>query len=88
MKNMGPNNWKKWSDLMKAATQNFIDVFGEEEVRTWYFEVWNEPDGWPMDQLDVFYKMYDVFVDAVTSVNDEFRVGGPACYHEYFLRPF
>ena len=29
MKNMGPNNWKKWSDLMKAATQNFIDVFGE-----------------------------------------------------------
>ena len=88
MKNMGPNNWKKWSDLMKAATQNFIDVFGEEEVRTWYFEVWNEPDGWPMDQLGVFYKMYDVFVDAVTSVNDEFRVGGPACYHEYFLRPF
>ncbi len=88
MKNMGPNNWKKWSDLMKAATQNFIDVFGEEEVRTWYFEVWNEPDGWPMDQLDVFYKMYDVFVDAVTSINDEFRVGGPACYHEYFLRPF
>ena len=88
MKNMGPNNWRKWSDLMKAATQNFIDVFGEEEVRTWYFEVWNEPDGWPMDQLDVFYKMYDVFVDAVTSVNDELRVGGPACYHEYFLRPF
>ena len=88
MKNLGPNNWKKWSDLMKAATQNFIDVFGEEEVRTWYFEVWNEPDGWPIDQLDVFYKMYDVFVDAVTSVNDEFRVGGPACYHEYFLRPF
>ena len=88
MKNMGPNNWKKWSELMKAATQNFIDVFGEEEVQTWYFEVWNEPDGWPMNQLDVFYKMYDVFVDAVTSVNDEFRVGGPACYHEYFLRPF
>ena len=88
MPNVGPNDWKKWSDLMKAATQNFVDVFGEEEVQTWYFEVWNEPDGWPLDQLDVFYKMYDVFVDAVTSVNDEFRVGGPACYHEYFLRPF
>jgi xylan 1,4-beta-xylosidase len=88
MQNMGPNDWKKWSDLMKAATQNFIDVFGAEEVRTWYFEVWNEPDGWPQDQMDVFYKMYDVFVDAVTSVNNEFRVGGPACYHDYFLRPF
>lgn len=88
MRNTGPNNWQKWSDLMKAATQNFIDVFGAEEVRTWYFEVWNEPDGWPVDELDVFFKMYDVFVDAVTSVDAQLRVGGPACYHDYFLRPF
>ena len=88
MRNTGPNDWDKWSDLMKAATRNFIEVFGEEEVRTWYFEVWNEPDGWPMEQMDVFYKMYDVFVDAVTSVDPQLRVGGPACYHEYFLRPF
>lgn len=88
MRNTGPNDWKKWSDLMKAATRNFIVEFGKEEVRTWYFEVWNEPDGWPMDQMHVFYKMYDVFVDAVTSVDSQLRVGGPACYHEYFLRPF
>jgi|GEM_PF-322918 len=88
MRNTGPNDWDKWSDLMKAATRNFIEVFGREEVRTWYFEVWNEPDGWPMDQIDVFYKMYDVFVDAVISVDSNLRVGGPACYHEYFLRPF
>ncbi|NOU61292.1 GH39 family glycosyl hydrolase [Marinifilum caeruleilacunae] len=88
MRNTGPNDWKKWSDLMKAATKNFIDEFGHEEVRSWYFEVWNEPDGWPLDQMDTFYKMYDVFVDAVTSVDSELKVGGPACYHEYFLRPF
>ncbi|OUU47893.1 MAG: hypothetical protein CBC28_05315 [Flavobacteriaceae bacterium TMED68] len=88
MINSGPNNWKKWSDLMKAATQNFIDEFGIEEVRSWYFEVWNEPDGWPEEQWYVFYKMYDVFVDAVTSVDSRLRVGGPACYHEYFLKPF
>jgi len=88
MRNTGPNDWEKWSDLMKAASRNFINTFGEEEVRTWYFEVWNEPDGWPLEQLDVFYKMYDVFVDAVTSVDSNLCVGGPACYHEYFLRPF
>jgi len=88
MRNTGPNDWAKWSDLMKAATQNFIDSFGREEVRTWYFEVWNEPDGWPVEEMDVFFKMYDVFVDAVTSIDPELKVGGPACYHEYFLRPF
>ena len=86
--NSGPNNWKKWSDLMKAATQNFIEEFGIDEVRSWYFEVWNEPDGWPENEWHVFYKMYDVFVDAVTSVDSKLRVGGPACYHEYFLKPF
>ncbi len=88
LRNTGPNDWKKWSDLMKAATQNFIDEFGKEEVESWYFEVWNEPDGWPIDQLEVFFKMYDTFVDAVTSVNSTIKVGGPACYHEHFLRPF
>ena len=88
MVNTGPKDWKKWSDLMKTTTQNLIDVFGAEEVRTWYFEVWNEPDGWPKDQLEVFYKMYDEFVAAVTSVDPQLKVGGPACYHEYFLRPF
>ena len=88
MINTGPKDWRKWSDLMKATTQNFINEFGIEEVRTWYFEVWNEPDGWPENQWEVFYKMYDVFVDAVTSIDSELKVGGPACYHEYFLKPF
>ncbi len=88
MTNTGPNDWKKWSDLMKATTQNFINEFGVDEVRSWYFEVWNEPDGWPEEELEVFYRMYDVFVDAVTSVDSKLIVGGPACYHEYFLKPF
>ena len=34
--NTGPNDWKKWSDLMKAITQNFIDQVGTEEVRSWF----------------------------------------------------
>ncbi len=88
MINTGPNDWEKWSGLMKATTQNFIDEFGIDEVRTWYFEVWNEPDGWPEKEWEVFYKMYDIFVDAVTSVDSKLKVGGPACYHEYFLKPF
>ena len=32
--------------------------------------------------------MYDVFVGTVKSVDSEKRVGGPACYHEYFLKSF
>lgn len=84
----GPRDWDKWYNLIKDFTQNLVNTFGLQEVRTWYFEVWNEPDSWPFDELDVFFKMYDVFVHAVTSVDDKLKVGGPACFHEWFLKHF
>ena len=84
----GPKDWRKWRDLLRSFTQNLADTFGLDEIRNWYFEVWNEPDSWPQDDLATFFKMYDVFVDAVKSVDPALRVGGPACYHETFLRDF
>lgn len=86
--NDGPKDWDKWHNLLVAFTQNLINTFGAEEVRTWYFEVWNEPDGWERTKIQTFYKMYDVFVDAVTSVDTQLKVGGPACYHEWFMKEF
>ncbi len=88
VKNSGPEDWNKWHDLLVAFTENLILTFGADEVRTWYFEVWNEPDGWKHSDIQVFYKLYDVFVDAVTSVDPLLKVGGPACYHEWFLKEF
>lgn len=88
VKNEGPEDWNKWHDLLVAFTENLIETFGANEVRTWYFEVWNEPDGWKQTEIQTFYKLYDVFVDAVTSVDPELKVGGPACYHESFLKEF
>ncbi|NQU53757.1 MAG: hypothetical protein HQ522_14605 [Bacteroidetes bacterium] len=88
IKNAGPKDWDKWHDLLSAFTKNLIETFGAEEVRTWYFEVWNEPDGWKQSDIETFYKLYDVFVDAITSVDQELKVGGPACYHDWFLKNF
>jgi len=88
VKNSGPEDWIKWRNLLIAFTENLIDTFGADEVRTWYFEVWNEPDGWNQSEIHVFYRLYDVFVDAVTSVDPELKVGGPACYHEWFMKEF
>lgn len=84
----GPADWNKWRELLRAFTQNLLDTFGLDEIRTWYFEVWNEPDGWPVEDLPTFFRMYDIFVDVVTSVDDKLRVGGPGCYSLYFLRDF
>jgi len=84
----GPNNWEKWYNLIKNFVKNLIDRFGAEEVRSWYFEVWNEPDNFPIEELSTFFKMYDVFVDAVTSIDNQLKVGGPACFTPAFLTHF
>uniref|UniRef100_UPI0032165065 GH39 family glycosyl hydrolase n=1 Tax=uncultured Draconibacterium sp. TaxID=1573823 RepID=UPI0032165065 len=88
VKNAGPDDWNKWHNLLVAFTKNLVETFGVEEVRTWYFEVWNEPDGWKHTDISTFYKLYDVFVDAVKSVDSGLKVGGPACYHEWFMKEF
>ena len=83
-----PVDWDRWTQLLRALVENLIDTFGIEEIRTWYFEVWNEPDGWPIDQLETFFRLYDVFTHVVKSYDSELRVGGPACFHTEFLRNF
>ncbi len=83
-----PRDWAMWEELLHKFMQNLVDTFGKEEMRTWYFEVWNEPDGWDLEHLDVFYRLYDVFAAVVKSYDKDFRVGGPACYHIYFMRDF
>ena len=88
IKNAGPEDWGKWHDLLTAFAKNLIVTFGAEEVRTWYFEVWNKPDGWNRSDIETFYKLYDVFADALTSVDPALNVGGPACYHEWFPKNF
>jgi xylan 1,4-beta-xylosidase len=61
-------------------TRHFTDRYGANEVRKWYFEVWNEPnlDGfWPAGQEE-YFKLYDHTVRAVKRVDESYRVGGPA----------
>lgn len=71
----------KWGALVKAFTQHVVDRYGIDEVRQWYFEVWNEPnldfgffDGTKSD----YFNLYKVTAEAVKSVDKELRVGGPA----------
>jgi xylan 1,4-beta-xylosidase len=39
-----PRNYEKWGALIKNLTEHFTERYGAEEVKTWYFEVWNEPN--------------------------------------------
>lgn len=74
-----PKDYEKWAALIKNLTQHFTDRYGAEEVKTWYFEVWNEPnlDGFWAGTQEEYFKLYKYSVNAVKSVNPTYRVGGP-----------
>jgi xylan 1,4-beta-xylosidase len=76
-----PKDYKKWEDLIRNLTQHFTERYGAEEVKTWYFEVWNEPNlspsFWTGTQGD-YFKLYDFTARAIKSVNPTYKVGGPA----------
>jgi xylan 1,4-beta-xylosidase len=75
-----PKDYKKWEDLIHNLTLHFKERYGDEEVKTWYFEVWNEPNlsGFWSGTQDEYFKLYQYTVKAIKSINKEFRVGGPA----------
>jgi xylan 1,4-beta-xylosidase len=76
-----PKNYKKWEDLIRNLTLHFTERYGADEVKTWYFEVWNEPNltpwFWTGTQAD-YFKLYQYSANAIKSVNKDYRVGGPA----------
>ncbi len=75
-----PKSYDKWADLVKALTQHFTERYGKEEVKTWYFEVWNEPNhkSFFTGTQEDYLKIYDYSARAIKSVSQEYRVGGPA----------
>ncbi|SFD26194.1 xylan 1,4-beta-xylosidase [Chitinophaga sp. CF118] len=76
-----PKDYNKWGDLIQSLVKHWVERYGKEEVKKWYFEVWNEPnlkDGfWTGDQAE-YFKLYNVTANAIKSVSSAFKVGGPA----------
>ena len=76
-----PKDYKKWEDLIRNLTQHFKERYGDEEVKTWYFEVWNEPNltpGFWTGTQSEYFKLYEYAARGIKSVNPAYKVGGPA----------
>jgi xylan 1,4-beta-xylosidase len=70
-----------WRDLIAAFIHHIEDRYGKEEVRSWYFEVWNEPNlsgFWEGGDQQAYFALYDLTSKTIKSIDPELRVGGPA----------
>jgi xylan 1,4-beta-xylosidase len=76
-----PKSYDKWAGLIQHLATHFQERYGHDEVKTWYFEVWNEPDlhdGFWTGTKEDYFKLYTVTAKAIKSVSPDYRVGGPA----------
>ena len=75
-----PKSYDEWELLVSAFTSHVVERYGLDEVRKWYFEVWNEPNlsGFWSGTQDEYWKLYTASAKAVKGVDAQLRIGGPA----------
>lgn len=72
---------KKWAGLVDAFVRHAQERYGKEEVRSWFFEVWNEPnlDGfWEKADQKVYFELFDITSRTIKAIDPALRVGGPS----------
>jgi xylan 1,4-beta-xylosidase len=73
-----PKDYQNWSELVFQLVDHLRQRYGDAEVKTWLWEVWNEPDiGYWKGTRGEYFKLYDFSVDAVLRALPEARIGGP-----------
>lgn len=75
-----PKSLERWKELICTVTAHCMERYGEECVKEWYFEVWNEPDlpFFEPRSTAEYFKLYDATAEGIKSVSNDLRVGGPA----------
>jgi len=71
---------KQWHQFIIGLTEHLEERYGEEELKTWYFECFNEPNVvkyfW-MQGIPALLNYWDASSEAIKEVNSEYKVGGP-----------
>lgn len=74
-----PKSMEKWCNLLLNFFRHIINRYGVEEVLTWYFEFWNEPEynklfwaGTSMEFFNLFYESYKV----IKNIHPKIKLGG------------
>jgi xylan 1,4-beta-xylosidase len=74
-----PKDYAKWGELVYQWVRHEVEKHGGDEVASWYWEVWNEPDiSYWHGSPEEYNKLYDYAAAAVKRALPQAKVGGPA----------
>ena len=71
-----PKDYKKWGDLVYNWVKHSVARYGKKEVESWYWEVWNEPNGYWKGTMEEYFKLYDYAADGLKRALPTARIGG------------
>lgn len=91
-----PRDYEEWAAFIKLFLNHVIERYGRGEVRTWFFEVWNEPNlggpgspfGFWSGSKEEYFKLYNVTANAIKEIDASLRVGGPATSNNAWIPEF
>lgn len=72
-----PKDYNKWRELVYQWVKHSVERYGKAEVESWYWEVWNEPNGYWKGTREEFFKLYDYACDGLKKALPAARIGGP-----------
>ncbi|KAI1339435.1 glycoside hydrolase family 39 protein [Xylariaceae sp. FL0016] len=72
-----PKSYQGWEELVYQWALHCLVRYGEEEVLSWYWEVWNEPNiAYWNGTTEQFYMLHDHAITGIKRAIPEARVGG------------
>ena len=73
-----PKDYEKWGELVFRFAQHLRERYGDAAVKTWLWEVWNEPDiPYWHGTAEEYFKLYDYSAAAVLRAVPYAQIGGP-----------
>ncbi len=85
-----PKDEGEWCDFIQKFVRYLLRRYGQEEVESWPFEVWNEPDVcvfWAGTKEE-YFRLYEITARAIKEVDSKIRVGGPAASGSKWIGSF
>lgn len=85
-----PKSFALWDGFIAELMSHLRERYGEEEMKKWFFEVWNEPDleFFFAGTKEDYFTLYAHTARAVKSVCRDFKVGGPATANNEWIPDF
>ena len=82
---------QEWIDLIESFIYFLIERYGKEEVESWFFEVWNEPDlrgFFFTGTRKEYFHLYQITAKTIKAILPNVQIGGPATSQNRWLKEF